>query len=229
MSMESPMLFSEGDEATPLCPEDTFFSYIKTVYDCQDDLLRAIKYLHFPDGFDADLTYGNGAFYKTIKRPALCYDIDPLFPYVTKASSTDLPLGDGAIGSAVFDPPFLTYIKQGREHSSIMAERFSGYWKYEELEQHYKGTLRECSRVLTKGGRLVFKCQDIIHNHKHHPTHHYVIQWAEDFGLSVKDIFILVAKHRMPTKAASHGMQSQKHARNFHSYFLILENVKGGV
>ena len=70
---------------------------------------------------------------------------------------------------------------------------------------------------------LVFKCQDIIHNHKMHCTHANVIFWAEIEGFRLADLFVLPAKHRLPSPNRA---GTQKHARIFHSYFLVLE--RGG-
>jgi hypothetical protein len=133
-----------------------------------------------------------------------------------------LPLGPATIASCVFDPPFLTYVKNGRDHkagSVAMSARYGGYYTYDELEDHYRGTISEAYRVLKPKGVLVFKCQDIIHNHKIHCTHFRVILMAEIEGFRLKDLFILTAKSRMP------GPQKgqQQHARVFHSYFLVFE------
>jgi DNA modification methylase len=81
--------------------------------------------------------------------------------------------------------------------------------------------LIECFRVLKNKGIMVFKCQDIIHNHRLHSTHVNVINWANGF-FRLKDMFILNAKHRMPMP----NQKTQKHARIYHSYFLILECQK---
>lgn len=107
-----------------------------------------------------------------------------------------------------------------------MGKRFSGYWQYAELEKHYIDTLIEASRVLVVGGKMFFKCQDIIHNHKMHCTHANVIYWANKYGLELCDMFILCAKNRIPVRASKHGNQTQKHARIYHSYFLVLEKKK---
>lgn len=191
-----------------------------TSYD-QAEILQSIVDLHCPEGFDADITYGNGQFYKNVKEPKLKFDIQPLMDDVVEACSTNLPLENNSIASAVFDPPFLTYIKAGREHNSIMAKRFSGYYTYAELEKHYDATLNEAHRVLKDKGILVFKCQDIIHNHKMHSTHNSVINWANQKGFRLKDLFILCAKNRMQVTKGQ-----QKHARIFHSYFLVFEKIK---
>jgi tRNA G10 N-methylase Trm11 len=199
-------------------------SIIKSVYDNQNDILTSIQSLYCSE-IEVDLTYGNGAFYKNIPQPKIKFDIDPLFPDVTKASSINLPLENESINSCIFDPPFLTYVRQGREGNGnmIMSNRFSGYWKYSELQEHYIGTLKEVSRILKPKGFLIFKCQDIIHNHKMHCTHANVIEWAKEHNLFLVDLFVLVASHRLPSP---NRKGKQQHARIFHSYFLVFGKNK---
>jgi len=195
---------------------------LRSVYESQHDILRAIRTLHCSEGFDADLTFGNGSFWTQMPRPPHCFDITPLHPGVTQASSCALPLAARSLRSAVFDPPFLTYVKAGREHKGgkvAMTARFGGYYTYEELETHYRGTLQEARRVLRNGGVLIFKCQDIIHNHRMHCTHANVIAWAAERGFRLLDLFVLPAKSRMPSPQKG----TQRHARIFHSYFLVFE------
>lgn len=195
---------------------------IKSIYESQDEILDAIQALHCPEGFECDLTFGNGGFWKNRPEPRFVFDKQPLAPHVVEASSTDIPLSADSLNSVVFDPPFITYVRNGRKGngSMVMAKRFSGYWAYPELEEHYRGTLCEVARVLKKKGIMVFKCQDIIHNHKMHCTHCNVINWASDEGFRLKDLFILSAKHRMTRKV------KQQHARIHHCYFLVLEKMK---
>ena len=100
----------------------------------------------------------------------------------------------------------------------IMSNRFAGYWKYDELADHYRATLAEAYRVLKHKGILIVKFQDIIHNHKMHCTHANVINWAGHHGFRLLDMFILTAKHRLP---APNRQGTQKHSRIFHSYFLV--------
>lgn len=201
---------------------------IKSVEHDQFEILQGIMQLHCPDGFDCDMTYGNGQFWKKIPQPRLKFDIDPQVDGVERACSTSLPVKARSLKSVVFDPPFLTYVRKGRDGNGamIMANRFSGYWRYEELEDHYRETISEAYRVLQPGGIMVFKCQDIIHNHKMHCTHANVIFWAEMEGFRLADLFVLPAARRLP---APNKKGLQKHARIFHSYFLVLErNGKKG-
>jgi len=196
---------------------------IKSVSDDQDEIIRSIMHLCGIERFDADLTYANGGFWKNLPQPAMKFDIDPQTPDTVEANSMFLPLPQSCVNSIMFDPPFLTYIKQGREHDSVMAKRFGGYWKYDELEMHYSGTIFEAHRILSKKGILVIKCQDIIHNHKMHCTHLNVMKWAEG-KFRLKDLFILTAKHRIPIPPTEgHKPKVQKHARIHHSYFMVLE------
>lgn len=121
----------------------------------------------------------------------------------------------------------MTYVRAAREGNGnmVMAKRFGGYWRYDELEKHYRETLIEAHRVLSKKGIMVFKCQDIIHNHKMHCTHMNVMEWSKGL-FRLKDLFILPAKNRMPIPQQEGTKKKvQKHARIFHSYFMVLERV----
>lgn len=197
---------------------------VRSISSNQQEILGWIRDLHCGGKFDCDVTFGSGSFWNGSERPNLAFDIDPLRDDVVQADSRSLPLPDGSLDSVVFDPPFLTYIRSGRTGNGDMAlgKRFSGYWSYADLSDHYSSTIDEASRVLRHGGVLVVKCQDIVHNHRLHPTHINVIEWGARAGMRLKDIFILMANHRMPSPNRA---GSQKHARIFHSYFLVL--VKG--
>jgi DNA modification methylase len=121
----------------------------------------------------------------------------------------------------VLDPPFLTYVKPSK--MGIMNGRFSGYWTYEKLLNDYSAAISEAFRILKPSGILVFKCQDTVHNHTLQLTHGRVWLLAEKKGFRLKDLFVLVAPNRLPTRAASHGRQTQRHARVFHCFFLVFE------
>jgi len=202
---------------------------IKSISYDQEYILQSIMTLCKLDKFDVDITYGNGGFYKNIPKPAVRIDIDESLSDINhKGTSTATNLPDCSANSIVFDPPFLTYVRQSRVGNGdmIMAKRFGGYWRYDELETHYKDTLKEVHRVLIKKGVLVFKCQDIVHNHKLHSTHINAVNWAVEQGFRLKDLFILAAKNRMPIpQTIGTALKKQKHARVFHSYFLVLEKV----
>lgn len=194
---------------------------IRSVCSSNREALDAIKNLHLPEGYECDVTFGNGSFWNGSGRPGLCFDLTPLEEGVRQACSSNLPLESESLNNMVFDPPFMTYIRSGRGHKNgamALSKRFGGYYTYGELEDHYKATIAEAGRVLKPSGKLIFKCQDIIHNHRMHCTHVNVCNWAQEMGFRLLDLFVLAAKSRMP------GPQKgqQRHARIFHSYFLVL-------
>lgn len=197
---------------------------VRSIYENQSDLLDAVTRLHAPEGFDCDLTYGNGKFWDGKQPPRHKYDIDPQVRGVLPACSTAIPHEDAELGNTVFDPPFLTYVRSGRggNGTMVMSKRFGGYWRYDELEQHYRDTLKDAARAMKDGALLLFKCQDIVHNHRLHATHINVTKWAEEYDFRLKDLFVLAASHRMPSPNRA---GKQKHARIFHSYFLVLERL----
>jgi hypothetical protein len=192
---------------------------LRSSSDDQSDIIASIISLHCPHGIDADITYGNGGFYSKIQEPNHKFDIDPQKEGVIKADSTNLPVSDGAFRSVMFDPPFITYVKNGRDHNCLMAQKFSGYYTYEELQDHYIHTISEAWRVLGKGGILIFKCQDIVHKHKLRSTHVFVCNRAEIEGFRVLDLFVLTAKKRMPGPQKG----TQRHARVFQSFFWVFK------
>tara|TARA_Y100000590_G_scaffold455108_1_gene603113 strand:+ start:192 stop:815 length:624 start_codon:yes stop_codon:yes gene_type:complete len=197
---------------------------IRSLYQDQFQILKAIVQLHI-DGntFEVDLTFGNGGFYKKgLPLPVHRLDIDDSLPNLTKVcNSTETGLKDASVQSIVFDPPFLTYIRKQRvgNSSMVMARRFSGYWRVEELIAHYQATIAEAARILKHKGIFVIKCQDIVHNHKLFSTHTEIIRWAES-TFRLKDLFVQAATHRMPSP---NRKGNQKHARIFHSFWLVFQ------
>ncbi len=197
---------------------------IKSLYQNEREILDAILHLHVEEGIQCDGTYGRGKFYDRplfMKRPEHCFDTDPQHDYVTKADAKNLPLDDQSVSSYMLDPPFLTNVKGGRDYKDgqvIMAKKYGGYWSYDDLMEDYRGMVEEASRILKKRGHLIFKCQDIVHNHKLMCTHQKVIDIAEENSMRLKDLFILQAPtNRMPMPQKG----VQRHARIWHSYFLV--------
>lgn len=81
---------------------------IESVNFNQQAILSDIATLHLPEGawYDADVTYGKGAFWKGMDEPRLKFDIDPQHPGVIAADNRALPLADSTLKAVVCDPPF---------------------------------------------------------------------------------------------------------------------------
>lgn len=191
---------------------------IKSISFSQDEILGWILRLYCPDGFDLDPTYSKGGFYRSIAPPRLRFDINPQIDGVEQADCANLPLADGSIGSIMFDPPFIAGTAPNGLSKKIMMKRFGYYRNVQtELWGMYRKAMNEFYRLLKPGGVLVVKCQDTIDGGKQYLSHVEIINQAISFGFYPKDLFILLAKHRL----MSPNMRIQQHARKFHSYFLV--------
>ena len=189
---------------------------IKTINDNQTNLIKDIISLYCPNGIELDPTYSKGVFYKKIEQPKIKSDLYPKSSDVIQSDASNLWLENESIGSIMFDPPFVVgHTKQNP--TGIIGERFHGFRYINDLWSWYDNCLAEFHRVLKKKGVLIFKCQDTVSSGKQWFSHVHIINKAEELGFYTKDLFILTAKSRI----IGHNHHVQKHARKFHSYFLV--------
>lgn len=189
---------------------------IKSISYDQEELLRNIVDLHL-DGrsFECDPTYSKGIFYRHIPEPKYKFDLVAQVEEVIEADARSLPLPDESLSSIMFDPPFLAQSGKG----SKIKDRFGDYPTIEALWQFYEDAMREFYRILKPKGVLVFKCQDTVDSGKNYFSHVEIMNRAAVIGYHPKDLFILLAKHRM----GQWNMKKQQHARKHHSYFWVFE------
>lgn len=197
-------------------------STISSVNYDQHQIIKDILQLHTKNKtIDCDPTYSVGNFYKNsgIAQPKHKFDLNPAVPDVIKADCRQLPLHDSSVETLMFDPPFIfTYLGI---KTLKMTQRFSNFNSEEELLEMYYDSLKEFLRVLKPNGTLIFKCQDIASTGKNYLNHVNIINMAEELGFTSKDLFILVAKNRI----ISGRIKQQRHARKFHSYFLVFNKT----
>lgn len=195
-------------------------SVISTIGFDQQKMINDILKLHSPDGIELDPTYSKGVFYKSgeVKRPLLKYDLFPQTEDTIKASADNLPLGGSSIKSIMFDPPFIVGHTKDKP-TGIIGQRFHGFRYIKDLWEWYDKCLEEHYRILERKGVLIFKCQDTVSSGKQYLSHVHIIKKAESLGFYTKDLFVLLAKSRL----IGHNHANQKHARKFHSYFLVFE------
>jgi ParB family chromosome partitioning protein len=194
---------------------------IKTTNYNQHEIIKDIISLHL-DGRDIELdpTYSKGNFYKVtgINQPKYKSDLYPQDEQTIKSNANQLPFENGSIKSIMFDPPFLAgYTKE--KPTGLIGERFHGFRYMRDVWAWYDECLVEHHRILSTKGTLIFKCQDTVSSGKQHFSHVYVMNKASELGFYVNDLFILLAKNRI----VGHNHSNQKHARKFHSYFLVLQ------
>ena len=188
---------------------------VKSVSYNQTEILRLIIKLH-TGPIEVDVTFGNGGFYKHISHPKFCFDINPKFRFVVKATTEALPIRTMSVHNVVFDPPFL--IKTGR--GPVLKDRFGQITGgMEDLWGFYKRSLVELYRILKPGGWLVFKNQDGVLSGKNWFTHVEIYNIALAIGFIPIDLFILATYNRFPLLET----QTQRHARKYHSYFWVFK------
>ena len=197
---------------------------IKSISYDQQEIINNILTLYSPSGIDVDCCYSKGIFYKNgvVKEPKLKFDVLPQTADTIEADCRNLPLKDESVGCIMFDPPFLaTKGKSLNENNenNIINKRFGVYPTENELWKFYCDSLKEFQRVLKPKGVVIFKCQDKVSSGKQIIMHSKIINHAKKIGFRCEDLFVLLAKNRL---VADWQLKNQKHARKFHSYFLVL-------
>ena len=194
---------------------------IKTTNSDQTNIIADILKLHCNNQqIELDATYSKGVFYKnrTIPQPKIKIDLHPQTDDTIKARAENLPIKSNFIYSIIFDPPFI--VGHTKQHATgIIGKRFNSFRYISDLWEWYDNCLIEFHRVLIKGGVLIFKCQDTVSSGKQWWSHIHITTQAEKNGFYMKDLFILLANNRIQ----GHNHKNQKHARKFHSYFLVFE------
>lgn len=196
------------------------FDVVKSVSPDEDEILLGIMRLHNGgERFEVDPTYCTGGLYRrNVPQPVCKLDIAPRSREVTNADVCDLPYSAGAVGSIIFDPPFMFNPHGSALTKNAAAGRYTMFPKWDDLERTYKGALSEFMRVLKPKGIVAFKCQDYT-DAKTTMTHCHVWQWATEAGFYPKDLFIRYRTHG----PAYNPALRQKHARKFHSYWWVFE------
>ncbi len=200
---------------------------IKSINYNETELIKHILYLHAHEYIELDPTFSVGNLYKDkLPLPKYKFDKYPQRDDVIEALSNNLPLENESISTIMFDPPFLiggvNYMND-KEGSSIIAKRFTSFKDFNELKEMYFSSLKEFKRVLKEDGIIIFKCQDCVSSGKNHFTHNVIINMALFLDLYVKDLFILLAKNRLLDG------REQKHARKYHSYFLVIQKTSNKI
>lgn len=186
---------------------------------CSDDetqIIRWIMLLHNGGkAFDLDPCYSTGRFWTGLPEPLLKTDLEPQVAGCGQADVRHLGLGDNAVESCMFDPPFVC--GKSDVETGVIRARFSAFKNPAEMNQFYIDAIRELSRVVSR--LLVIKCQDTVSGGKQYISHALIINQAVLNGWYCDDIFVLFRKQVL----FSPNMANQQHARKNHVYFLVFK------
>ncbi|CAN7443299.1 DNA methyltransferase [Microbacterium maritypicum] len=188
------------------------------------DLFPGILDLYVDQGATvADVTYGQGAFWRQVKRTDINLLATDLMDGVDARA---LPYEAGSIDAVVFDPPYMHTPGQGAHTGHQNFESYyrnnatpntSGSKYHEAVLDLYFDAAREAFRVLRDGGIYIVKCQDEVCANKQRLTHVEIINELEPYGFQTEDLFVITRS----TKPGVSRMVQQRHARKNHSYFLV--------
>lgn len=203
---------------------------IKSISFDEGEILRSIQELHCPDWFELDPCYSIGRFYNDfgIPEPKYKFDLYPQARDVVEGNANKLPFTNQSIASIMFDPPFLAASGPSLEKddgSNIITGRFGAYRTMEELWLWYQECILEFKRILKPNGVLIFKNQDTVSSAKNYFSHCHIMNLAIRSGMYPKDLFLVLAKHRV----IGFNHDIQQHARKFHCYYWVFINHESKV
>jgi len=172
----------------------------------------------------ADVTYGNGVFWRRI--PEGSYEL-----LATDLSAgvdcRKLPYDSGSLDCVVFDPPYM-HTPGGSAH--VGHQNFEIYYRnnvaksdkkyHEAVLDLYFGAAREAWRVLRRGGIYIVKCQDEVCANRQRLTHVEIINELAAYGFVIEDLFVVVRNG----KPGVSNILRQMHARKNHSFFWFFLN-----
>ncbi len=195
---------------------------IKSIGKSQDKILKDIIRLYIPSKkYDCDLTYSKGLFYKAIQQPKFKFDKFPLSDDVKPLDEAFL-LSNEVFESIVVDLPFIIKSSQKDAQTSIVVDRFQCFYSVNELIETNKSMLSLAYRLLKPNGILVQKVQNTIYGDRQVWTSFITQLQAQNMGYTLIDEFVLEGKSRLLYYPDS----VQKHARKYHSYFLVFKKSK---
>ena len=179
--------------------------------------------LYIPPGAAiADITYGNGAFWKDIdvqKYKCSFSDIQ------SNVDCRALPYKSDSYDCVVFDPPYM-HISGRTTH--INHQNYERYYRnndnsentkkyHEAVLDFYFKTAGEVFRVLKRKGIFIVKCQDEVCSNRQRLTHVEIINELTVHNYICEDLFVVMRTN----KPGMSRVIKQRHARKNHSYFLV--------
>lgn len=173
------------------------------------------------DSLVADVTYGEGGFWKLWKPSELTFfatDLDEAkSPDGASVDFRDLPYVTGHMDVVVFDPPYK--LNGTSTAGSPSDERYGVDQKASVLERHglMLDGLTECLRVTKPGGLVFAKCQDQVCAGRMQWQSHMMALHGGMQGADLHDSLMVMSYRPQPEG------RTQKHIRRDYSTLLIFK------
>lgn len=190
---------------------------LSSVIGKNEDLLPVILNVYAQPGFKiADVTYGNGNFWK--KADLTLYEFHPSDLKTNGVDFRDLPYLDNSFDLVVLDPPYMhgspAPVIEGLDQTYRNNHR--GGYGAKFVYDLYRDGMDEAKRVLKPKGILLVKCQDQVESGKNCFDHIVIYNDALELGFMAEDLFVLT---RLGNPMMRH--KHQQHARKNHSYMWV--------
>ena len=170
----------------------------------------------------ADVTYGRGAFWKRLPEPHAKHDIA-----LDGVDCRNLPYSENTFDCVVIDPPYRPGhgSKNFGENGMAKAYQLGSLDTINDVLDFYRAAIVEAWRVLTPGGRLMVKCQDLSYANRLHLVTLDVLRDILENGFDLADQFLLVNTPNLSSSA----WKRQERARRSHSVLWVAckTNAKG--
>jgi hypothetical protein len=190
------------------------------IYGDNSDLILRVCQLHLaPEHSIADLTYGNGTFWRKvgphIRSRVTASDLVTVAGARFDMRST--PYADKSFDVVVLDPPYVhtanaTHLTASRYNAHTTAAH-----SHDDIRALYRDGMKEAARIARR--QIWVKCKDEIEGGRQCWSHIEIFEDAKAFGLYARDMFILI-----PSSAGiTDRWRNQYHARKAHSYLWVFE------
>ena len=170
----------------------------------------------------ADVTYGRGAFWKRLPEPHTKHDLA-----LDGVDCRNLPYSENTFDCVVIDPPYRPGhgSKNFSENGMAKAYQLGSLDTINDVLGFYRAAIVEARRVLTPGGRLMVKCQDLSYANRLHLVTLDVLRDILENGFDLADQFLLVNTPNLSSSA----WKRQERARRSHSVLWVAckTNAKG--
>jgi hypothetical protein len=187
-------------------------------------IAQAAKLWIKPDDLVVDVTWGRGRFWTDFQPERLIrhdlYTLDGVDFRV-------LPEVDASVDVVVLDPP---YTAPGGRATSTIADFNDRYGidlvpaTVADTQELIAAGIKEATRVLKQGGRMIVKNADYISSGRFVTGHHHVVSTALACGLSQVDEFIFHGGQGPQPKVNRDGSpRRQVHARRVHSFLSVFQ------
>lgn len=183
------------------------------------DLFPVALRMYTPPGSRiADITYGNGVFWRNIDKSAYQLIESDL---QTGVDFRCLPYRDAEFDAVVFDPPYMNGGSGVKHSMNKCYKNNDNNMCHENVLALYMQGILEARRVLCRSGVLYVKCQAAVADHKQNMTHVQLMTLMPMIGLRIEDEFVLKQSSRPLMRH-----KTQQHARKNHSYLIVARRTR---